>query len=237
MSFAQGASAAADALLADAAAKVRERVVIDGRPSARLLDREQRATHGLAWFATYVEAIRQLAAYATGLRYDELTPQARRSLCNFVGDIARTPRSTLTRAIGHAHGEHLYELAWARDPRLVWQFYSMRRKAAHDKKPNPGHYALARLEEALGERMMLCTQNVDELHELAGSRRVVHMHGRLFQSRCDRCARPPFEDRNTYEDEVPRCDCGGRIRPHICWFGEMPYELELIDEELEQRKK
>src|SRR5512146_1298346 len=101
--------------------------------------------------------------------------------------------------------------AWARDPRLVWQFYSMRRKAAGDKKPNPGHYALARLEEALGQRLLVCTQNVDELHEQAGSRRVVHMHGRLFQSRCDRCARLPFEDRNTYENEVPRCDCGGRI--------------------------
>lgn len=124
--------------------------------------------------------------------------------------------------------------AWARDPRLVWQFYSMRRKAAAGRKPNPGHYALARLEESLGERLLVCTQNVDELHELAGSRRVAHMHGRLFQSRCDRCERAPFEDRNTYEDEVPRCDCGGRIRPHICWFGEMPYELERIDDELEQ---
>ncbi len=124
--------------------------------------------------------------------------------------------------------------AWARDPRLVWQFYSMRRKAAAGREPNPGHYALARLERTLGERMLVCTQNVDELHELAGSRRVVHMHGRLFQSRCDRCERVPFEDHNAYEEQVPRCDCGGRIRPHICWFGEMPYELEHIDEELER---
>lgn len=124
--------------------------------------------------------------------------------------------------------------AWARDAQLVWRFYSMRRRAAGDKRPNPGHLALAWLEQRLGERLLVCTQNVDELHELAGSRRVVHMHGRLFQSRCDRCERAPFEDRNTYDDEVPRCHCGGRIRPHICWFGEMPHELERIDDELEQ---
>jgi NAD-dependent deacetylase len=124
--------------------------------------------------------------------------------------------------------------AWERDPLLVWQFYSMRRKAHGGKQPNPAHGALAKLEAALGERLFLCTQNVDRLHEQAGSRRVVHMHGRLFQSRCDNCARPPFEDENTYEDQVPLCACGGRIRPHICWFGEMPYELERISAALER---
>jgi NAD-dependent protein deacetylase/lipoamidase len=122
--------------------------------------------------------------------------------------------------------------AWARDPGLVWQFYSMRRQAHHQKKPNPAHRALARLEEALGERLFLCTQNVDRLHEEAGSRRVVHMHGKLFQSRCESCSRPPFDDENTYEDEVPRCPCGARIRPHICWFGEMPFEMDRIYAEL-----
>jgi NAD-dependent deacetylase len=123
-------------------------------------------------------------------------------------------------------------LAWERDPLLVWQFYSMRRQAHAEKKPNPAHLALAKLEEALGQRLFLCTQNVDRLHEEAGSRRVVHMHGRLFQSRCDRCSRPPFEDEKTYESQVPRCDCGGRIRPHICWFGETPFEIERIQQEL-----
>ncbi len=124
--------------------------------------------------------------------------------------------------------------AWRRDPRLVWQFYSMRRRVAADKRPNPGHYALAKLEEELGRRLFLCTQNVDSLHEQAGSRRVVHMHGRLFQSRCDSCSRPPFDDDRAYEGEIPRCPCGGRIRPHICWFGEMPFELEAIYRALEQ---
>jgi NAD-dependent protein deacetylase/lipoamidase len=119
-------------------------------------------------------------------------------------------------------------LAWSRDPLLVWQFYSMRRKAHQEKTPNPAHFALAKLEHALGERLFLCTQNVDKLHEQAGSQRVIHMHGRLFQSRCDRCTLPPFEDSNLYEDEVPRCSCGGQLRPHICWFGEMPFNLEGI---------
>jgi NAD-dependent deacetylase len=125
--------------------------------------------------------------------------------------------------------------AWGRDPRLVWEFYSMRRQVASAAKPNPGHIALARLEQALGERFFLCTQNVDNLHEQAGARRVLHMHGELFKSRCDTCARHPFEDTKTYErGEIPRCECGGRVRPHICWFGEMPFEMERIFGELEK---
>jgi len=120
--------------------------------------------------------------------------------------------------------------AWRRDPRLVWEFYSMRRRVASAAKPNPAHFALAKLEESLGDRLLLCTQNVDDLHEQAGSKRVVHMHGELFKSRCDRCSRPPFRDTNIYEPpaEIPRCDCGCRIRPHICWFGEVPFELDRI---------
>jgi len=120
--------------------------------------------------------------------------------------------------------------AWRRDPRLVWEFYSMRRRVAAAAKPNPAHFALARLERALGGRLFVCTQNVDNLHEQAGSYGVVHMHGELFKCRCDACSRAPFEDSSTYEPpaEVPRCECGGRIRPHICWFGEMPYEMERI---------
>jgi NAD-dependent deacetylase len=125
--------------------------------------------------------------------------------------------------------------AWQRDPRLVWAFYSMRRRVAGEAKPNPGHHALAKLESALGDRLFLCTQNVDNLHEQAGSRRVIQMHGELFKSRCDSCARPPFEDHKTYEPpvEIPRCQCGGRIRPHICWFGEIPFEMDRIFQALD----
>src|SRR5262245_12278528 len=77
-------------------------------------------------------------------------------------------------------------LAWARDPELVWKFYSMRREVARKATPNPAHHALADLETRLGDRFYLCTQNVDDLHEQAGSERIVHMHGELFKSRCAR---------------------------------------------------
>jgi len=124
--------------------------------------------------------------------------------------------------------------AWRRDPGLVWEFYSLRRRGAA-AKPNPGHLALASFERSLADRFFLCTQNVDNLHEQAGSHRVVHMHGELFKSRCDSCSLPPFDDSSLYESpaELPRCSCGGRIRPHICWFGETPFDLDRIFAALE----
>ena len=126
--------------------------------------------------------------------------------------------------------------AWHRDPRLVWEFYSMRRRVAAAAKPNPAHIALAKLEQNLGDRLFLCTQNVDDMHEQAGSTHVVHMHGELFKSRCDTCNRPPFRDASTYDPpaELPHCECDGRIRPHICWFGEVPFELDRIFRALDE---
>jgi len=126
--------------------------------------------------------------------------------------------------------------AWHRDPRLVWDFYSMRRRIAAAAKANPAHLALAKLENTLRDRLFVCTQNVDSLHQQAGSRKVVHMHGELYKSRCDKCSRPPFHDTNTYDPpaQLPRCECGGRIRPHICWFGEVPFELGRIYDALER---
>jgi len=139
---------------------------------------------------------------------------------------------------GHRIEEVASPVAWRRDPEMVWKFYSWRRDVARTKKPNPAHLALAELERKLGERMFLCTQNVDSLHEQAGSSRVVHMHGRLFQSRCEQdvCRRGPFDDEGQYPslDHIPRCDCGGRIRPHICWFGEIPFHMEEISDQLRQ---
>jgi NAD-dependent deacetylase len=124
--------------------------------------------------------------------------------------------------------------AWRQNPQLVWEFYSMRRRIASAAQPNPGHFALAKCEHTLQDRLFLCTQNVDNLHEQAGSAHVVYMHGELFKSRCDTCSRAPFEDRDTYEPPrgIPRCECGGQIRPHICWFGEIPFHLDCIKEML-----
>jgi NAD-dependent deacetylase len=124
--------------------------------------------------------------------------------------------------------------AWEADPALVWNFYSMRRLDALKAEPNDGHRALAKLERQLGDRIFLCTQNVDDLHERAGSQQVHHMHGMLFQSRCMRCNRP-FADIEAYEAELPRCrDCGAPVRPHIVWFGEVPLDMDGIYEQLRQ---
>ena len=151
---------------------------------------------------------------------------------------------------GHRVEEVASPIAWARDPELVWRFYSMRRKAALAAAPNTAHLALAALENGLRERFFLCTQNVDNLHERAGSRNLVHMHGELFRSRCDRCTRLPFADTQLYESFAehristpasqnrayrgPRCECGGRIRPDIVWFGEVPFHMDRILEELQR---
>lgn len=110
--------------------------------------------------------------------------------------------------------------AFARDPRLVWAFYGERRAGAERCAPNAGHRALAELEARLGDRFLLATQNVDGLHRVAGSQRIVELHGHLFSSRCTRCDRPPFDDRVAHETP-PTCDrCGAMVRPHIVWFGE-----------------
>ena len=126
--------------------------------------------------------------------------------------------------------------AWVADPEVVWNFYSTRRREARKANPNPAHRALAEIERALGDRFYLCTQNVDDLHERAGSRRIHHMHGTLSQSRCERCDQP-FDDSELYltAAELPRCGtCGAATRPHIVWFGEVPIDMEGIYRELEQ---
>jgi NAD-dependent deacetylase len=129
------------------------------------------------------------------------------------------------------------------DPVLVWRFYSQRRAAAKACAPNPGHQALVTLEQRLGERFLLATQNVDNLHRRAGTQRLVELHGNLFMTRCSSCSRPPFEDLEEYTDKkVPgcgRCHEAGRdalLRPHIVWFGEMlePRHLRQVAEFIEQ---
>jgi NAD-dependent deacetylase len=138
---------------------------------------------------------------------------------------------------GHSVEDVCTPDAWERDPALVWEFYSKRRADGAKAQPNPAHVALAELEARLGDRYFLCTQNVDDLHERAGSSRMVHMHGELARARCEReCGRPPVEDRAIYKclDEVGRCSCGGRLRPHIVFFGEIPLEMDRIEAEIKK---
>jgi NAD-dependent deacetylase len=112
------------------------------------------------------------------------------------------------------------------DPALVWKFYSERRRDVLKVEPNAGHFALAELEARLGERMLLTTQNVDGLHQRAGSQRMVELHGNLLMTRCLQCDRPPFADQKQYFEAIPECtNCaehgrGQLLRPHVVWFGE-----------------
>jgi NAD-dependent deacetylase len=123
---------------------------------------------------------------------------------------------------------------------LVWEFYSKRRADCAKAEPNAAHRALAELETQIGDRFFLCTQNVDDLHERAGSKRLVHMHGELAKSRCSEdCDAAPVEDRSVYAnlDEVGHCVCGARLRPHIVFFGEMPLEMRRIQQEMNRSTK
>jgi len=113
--------------------------------------------------------------------------------------------------------------AFHRNPELVWQWYDWRRSVLAKARPNPAHDVLARLSRRIG--VTLITQNVDGLHELAGSRDVVRLHGSIWQLRClVGCGEPPasWEDRRTPLPELPpRCQaCGGYARPAVVWFGE-----------------
>ncbi|MDR0771238.1 MAG: NAD-dependent protein deacylase [Burkholderiales bacterium] len=120
---------------------------------------------------------------------------------------------------------------FARDPELVLRFYNQRRQQLYDPalKPNAAHQALARLEEAFGERFLLVTQNVDNLHERAGSKRLIHMHGELFKARCLRSDRViEWRGDLTSEDRCACCTLPASLRPHIVWFGEMPLNMDRI---------
>jgi NAD-dependent deacetylase len=138
---------------------------------------------------------------------------------------------------GHSIEDVCTPEAWERNPALVWEFYSERRAQGAKAEPNPAHYALAELEGKIGDRFFLCTQNVDDLHERAGSVRLLHMHGELNKARCgDECGAEPVVDRTVYKNlsEVGRCSCGARMRPHIVFFGETPLGMARIDHEIEK---
>lgn len=109
--------------------------------------------------------------------------------------------------------------AFARDPKLVWEWYDWRRTLIAAAKPNAGHLALAELER-MKPRFTLLTQNVDGLHERAGSRDVVKLHGDVWTLRCTACGRERRDDRVPLPELPPRCECGAPMRPGVVWFGE-----------------
>lgn len=125
--------------------------------------------------------------------------------------------------------------AFIRDPDLVYRFYNARRAqlAQPELKPNAAHLALAELEQVIGDNFTLVTQNVDNLHERAGSQRLLHMHGDLLSARCLRTDKVMPID-FAFDGATP-CECcspPSSIRPNIVWFGEMPFYMERIYHEL-----
>ena len=123
--------------------------------------------------------------------------------------------------------------AFERDPALVQAFYDARRAKLATVEPNPAHVAIARLQARWPGEMLIITQNVDDLHERAGAKDVVHMHGRLRSAWCLSCdARMPWEGPLSDGPPCPRCGVAGRLRPDIVWFGEIPYEMDRIENAL-----
>lgn len=121
--------------------------------------------------------------------------------------------------------------AFVRDPALVWGWYEWRRKLLLAAQPNPAHLAIARLQQQVPE-LLVVTQNVDDLHEQAGSQQVLHLHGSLFAARCFDCAKPfAFElppAEQPERQQPPACQsCGGMVRPGVVWFGESLPEQAL----------
>jgi NAD-dependent deacetylase len=120
--------------------------------------------------------------------------------------------------------------AFERDPDTVLAFYDARRRAVAPAAPNAAHRALARLEGAIGDDLLVVTQNVDDLHDRAGSRNLVHVHGELLRALCLACGSRPAWEGDLLDR--PACPvCGERmLRPDVVWFGELPYELDRIEQ-------
>lgn len=137
----------------------------------------------------------------------------------------------------HAIEEVATPEGFANNPSLVYQFYNARRAQllSSEVRPNAAHNALAKLEQVLGDRFTLVTQNVDDLHERGGNSRVLHMHGTLLSARCTASGKSmPYQ---ASFDGRDRCDCcqpGAALRPDIVWFGEVPLYMDTIFNKLSQ---
>ena len=123
---------------------------------------------------------------------------------------------------------------FAANPTRVHAFYNWRRSNVLTVEPNAAHSALARLEREFGGDFLLVTQNVDSLHERAGSQRLIHMHGQHDKALCSACGeRSAWEGEMSLESRCPCCHRTGQMRPDVVWFGEMPYQMERIQAALE----
>ena len=124
---------------------------------------------------------------------------------------------------------------FVRDPELVQHFYNLRRQQllSDEVAENAAHIALAKLEQDFAGEFLLVTQNIDDLHERAGNKKIIHMHGELLKTRC-KVTQRLFECKQavSVEDKCPCCDQPGNLRPHVVWFGEMPLCMDEITAKL-----
>jgi NAD-dependent deacetylase len=118
-----------------------------------------------------------------------------------------------------------------RNPKLVHDFYNQRRRVLANVAPNAAHLALAKLEREHAGTVAIVTQNIDPLHEAAGSKNLIHMHGELLKAMCAHCnARHAWSDDLDLDTQCPTCNRADGMRPDVVWFGEMPYQMERIYE-------
>jgi NAD-dependent deacetylase len=115
--------------------------------------------------------------------------------------------------------------AFMRNPEMVWEWYKYRRGIVHNSQPNEGHKTIARLQEIIKD-VTVITQNVDNLHRRAGSRSIYELHGNIERNYCIKC-RTFYNEDIDIKDKIPKCTCGGLIRPDVVWFGEMLPEDEF----------
>lgn len=119
--------------------------------------------------------------------------------------------------------------AFQRNPDMVHRFYDARRESIQSKAPNAAHIALAKLDAAWSGNLLLVTQNIDDLHERAGTKRLIHMHGEHLNAWCTACdQRSRWTGKLLDHPNCPACGMSGYMRPDVVWFGEMPYQMEEI---------
>lgn len=172
------------------------------------------------------------------LRFDESPAEIRNIvILTGAGISAESGLATFRGADGLWEGHRVEDVAtpegFAANPDLVHAFYDARRERLADVVPNAAHRALARLDENWRGDLLLVTQNVDDLHGRAGSKRLIHMHGELLRGWCRKCdSRFSWHGAMGRMANCPACGCRDMVRPDIVWFGEIPYALDRIEDAL-----
>ena len=199
---------------------------------------QSRRSHRLSCFRRNKRRLRERLRQRIFFR-DQVVPEVmekpRVVVLTGAGISAESGIRTFRAADGLWEEHHVEDVAtpegFARNPQLVQSFYNARRQQLQlpDIAPNPAHLALAKLEDILGDRFLLVTQNIDNLHERAGNHHIIHMHGELLKVRCSQSGQVlTWTQDVTPEDKCHCCQFPAPLRPHVVWFGEMPLGMDEI---------